>query len=224
MKHDIQQRTVDFESPAVVVDEAEFTELIHEKADSGTSGTHHFCQGFLANLGKDLLRFAVLSKVGHQEQYPCEPFLAGVEEPVDQIFLDSNVAREQIGHEELGEPRLVTDHSDCCWFGYPDDRGIRKGGGGGHAPLLAREATLAEKVGRSQDSDDRFFAVLGNDGELDFALLNVKERIGGIALGENRLILTVGGDDSSFADLGQKGFGIEGRPFRFQKAAPFCSV
>ena len=89
---------------------------------------------------------------------------------------------------------------------------------------MAREASLSEEISGSQNGDDGFFALLGNDGELDSAFLNIKERIGGVALGENRLILTVSGDSSAFADLGQKGLGIKGRPFRFQKLAPCCSV
>jgi len=89
---------------------------------------------------------------------------------------------------------------------------------------LAREASLSEEISGSQNGDDGFFALLGNDGELDSAFLNIKERIGGVALGENRLILTVGGDSSPFADLGQKGLGIEGRPFGFQKASSLRSV
>jgi hypothetical protein len=48
--------------------------------------------------------------------------------------------------------------------------------------------------------------------------LDVKEGIGGVALHENRLILAVRGQGPSLTDLGQKALGIEGSPFRFQKA------
>jgi len=57
-----------------------------------------------------------------------------------------------------------------------------------------------------------------NNGELDLTLLDVKEGIGGVALSENRLIFTVGSQGPSLTDLGEEALGIEGRPFRFQKA------
>jgi hypothetical protein len=83
---------------------------------------------------------------------------------------------------------------------------------------LARQTAFAKKVCRSQNSDDGFFAVSGNNGKLDLAFLDIEDGVSGIALGENRLILAAGGQGPSCADLGQETLGIEGRPFRFQKA------
>jgi hypothetical protein len=62
--------------------------------------------------------------------------------------------------------------------------------------------------------------VTGNDREFHLALLDIKQGIGGIALGKNRLILAVGGQGSSLADLGQEALGIEERLYRFQKGFP----
>ena len=39
---------------------------------------------------------------------------------------------------------------------------------------MAIEASFAKKVTRSEDCNDRFLALLGNDRELDLALLDVK--------------------------------------------------
>src|SRR6266436_7245681 len=99
--------------PAVIVDEAEFAELIHEKAHSGSCRADNLGEGFLAHLWNYLLGLAVFSKVAQEEQDPRESFLTGVEELVHQVLLNANVAGEDVGEEELGEFRLVVDHSSC---------------------------------------------------------------------------------------------------------------
>ena len=58
---------------------------------------------------------------------------------------------------------------------------------GRDAQCMAIEAALAEELARFQNSDDRFLALLGNDCELDPALLNVKNRIRRLALREDDL-------------------------------------
>jgi len=88
---------------------------------------------------------------------------------------------------------------------------------------LAGQTSFAEEVAGTQDGDDRFFAVSRNDGELNLALLDIKQSIGGIALDKNRLILAAGGQGSALADLGQEALGIEGRPLRFQKDCLPCA-
>jgi hypothetical protein len=42
------------------------------------------------------------------------------------------------------------------------------------AQRMAIQTSFAKKVAGSQDCDDCLLALLGNDGELDFALLDVK--------------------------------------------------
>ena len=49
MKHDANERTVDVHAAAVVFDEAQVPEPIHEKADSGAGCADHFGEGFLAH-------------------------------------------------------------------------------------------------------------------------------------------------------------------------------
>ena len=44
------------------------------------------------------------------------------------------------------------------------------------AQRMAIQTSFAKKVTRSEDCDDRFLALLGNDGEFDLALLDVKNR------------------------------------------------
>src|ERR1700745_908038 len=71
------------------------------------------------------------------------------------------------------------------------------------------ETPLAKKVIRFQNSNDCFLAPLGNDGELDLALLDVKNRVGNLTLRKNNLILPIFRYCFSIANLGEKYFGIE---------------
>jgi hypothetical protein len=94
---------------------------------------------------------------------------------------------------------------------------------------MAIETAFAKKVTGSQDSDDRFLALLGNDGKLDLALLDVKDRVAGVPLWEDDLILPIFRYCLSFAHLGEKylrikrGFGSlpqSDSPFRARQVSP----
>ena len=86
---------MDFKA-AVVLNEAQLAELVHEETDSGPGGADHLGQGFLTDLRNHLLWRAVLAEVGEQEQYSRQPFLARVEKPVDEIFFDPDVTGELV--------------------------------------------------------------------------------------------------------------------------------
>src|SRR5438270_4328757 len=95
---------------------------------------------------------------------------------------------------------------------------------------MAIQTSFAEKVTWSQDCNHRFLALLGNDGELDLALLDVKNRVRDLSLRKNNLILPIFGYRFSLAHLGEKFFGIKrgfnslphkGSPFFFSHGLPF---
>jgi hypothetical protein len=47
---------------------------------------------------------------------------------------------------------------------------------------MAIQTSFPEKVARPQDRNHRFLALLGNDRELDIALLDVKDRVRDLSL------------------------------------------
>ena len=69
MEDDTEEGTVDVQ-PAVVVEEPQFAELIHEETDAGPRGADHLSQRFLTHLRNDRLRLAFFPKVG-QQQFAC---------------------------------------------------------------------------------------------------------------------------------------------------------
>jgi hypothetical protein len=73
-----QEWAVDLK-PAVVLDEAQFLEFIHEEINPGARRSDCLCQRFLRNLGKNPLRPIILSIASRQQQRASQPFLGGVE-------------------------------------------------------------------------------------------------------------------------------------------------
>ena len=57
---------------------------------------------------------------------------------------------------------------------------------------MAIQTSFAKKMAGSQDCNDRFLALLRNDGELDLAFLDVKNRVRDLSLRKNNLILPIG--------------------------------
>ena len=92
------------------------------------------------------------------------------------------------------------------------------------------QTPFAKKLTRSEDCNHRFLALLGNDRELDLALLDVKNRVRDLSLRKNNLIISIFGYCFSFAHLGEKCFGIKrgfnslphkGSLFLSHKGGPF---
>ena len=71
------------------------------------------------------------------------------------------------------------------------------------------QAALAEEIAGSQNCDHGFLALLGDDGLLDLAALNVENGIRRIALPEDNLILPIVGNALSAVYFREKHFGIE---------------
>src|SRR5688572_28160200 len=101
------------------------------------------------------------------------------------------------------------DDPDHGCFIQPHDRGVHHRGDGRNASRLCHEAALAEESIRTKNCDDSLLALRGNDRDLDLALLDVKDSVGRLPLGEDRLVFAVLNDAASLANFGEKSFRIE---------------
>jgi len=110
IQQDVEQRVMDV-NVAVVVNETQFTEFVHERAHARPRGPDHFRERRLIYLCFDRLRFAILAKIRHKQQESCEAFFAGIEELIDQISLYAHVARQQVGDEQFRKIGLFMDHA-----------------------------------------------------------------------------------------------------------------
>jgi len=65
MKNYVQERLVNLDVVAAVVDKAEFAETVHKEADPGAGCPDHFRESFLRNPGNRLLDFARFPELRH---------------------------------------------------------------------------------------------------------------------------------------------------------------
>ena len=82
MQNDAQQRAVHLEM-AVVVNEAQFTKLVHELANTGPRGADHLCERLLTDLRNDRLGSAFLAKISQQEKSARQALLTRIEKLID---------------------------------------------------------------------------------------------------------------------------------------------
>jgi len=74
---------------------------------------------------------------------------------------------------------------------------------------MAIQTSFAKELTGSQDCDYRFLALLGNDSELDLALLDVKNGVRDLSLGKDNLILPISRYRLAPTHLGEKYLGIK---------------
>src|SRR5271168_2932352 len=79
---------------------------------------------------------------------------------------------------------------------------------------MAIEASFAEELSGFQDSDHCLLALFGDNKNLDPSLLNIKDRICGVPLRKDDLVLVKLRYGFALADLGEKEFWIK-QGFRF---------
>ena len=89
MQDEIQQRTVDLDA-AVVVNEAEFSKLVHEKAHARPGRSDHLRKRLLADFRDHRLRFVFLTKVRQQQKQAGKTFLARIEQLIDEVCFDAD--------------------------------------------------------------------------------------------------------------------------------------
>src|SRR5208282_5925781 len=111
---------------------------------------------------------------------------------------------------------------DVCLC-YSHDHAFRHSGDGCQTQRLSGQAPFPKEIAGSQKCDHRFLPLLGDDGLLDLAALNVENRIRGFALREDNLILPIIGNSSPPVHFRQKHFGIERGLLFALHSRPFLS-
>jgi hypothetical protein len=128
---------------------------------------------------------------------------------IDQVLFNSAFPSQQMAHEQFGKVTFIANGSEHRRLFQARDHAFIECSRRSGASRLAVQTRFAEKVSCSQNCNDRVLAVLGDNGELDLALLNVKNRVRGLSLRDNNLIVMIVGYRSSLASLSEKSFGIK---------------
>src|ERR1700730_11001687 len=83
------------------------------------------------------------------------------------------------------------EHANNGCFVQPHDLALHHRRNSRYAQRLPRQASFAEESALSKDRNDRFFPLLGNDGNFYLALLDVENCVSRFALRENCLTILV---------------------------------
>ena len=101
---------------AIVVNEAQFPEFIHEEVYPGACRANHLRQHLLGYFWKHLCR-PVLSAIARQQQQSTrQPLLAGVEKLIDQVLFDSDVPPKHVRNETVGKRMFLVEHANHLIF------------------------------------------------------------------------------------------------------------
>jgi len=172
---------VDFDA-AVVVDEAQLSKFVHEETHARPRRSDHLCKRLLADFRDHRLGCPFLAEVRQQQEHSGKTFLARIEKLIDEIRFNANSPTQKMGNEHLGELRFLMDHLDNSRFFQSSDDGVRHRRDRRYTLRLPGKTSLAEELVRPKNRDNRFLALLRNDGELRLAFLDVEDRIAGVPL------------------------------------------
>jgi hypothetical protein len=77
---------------SVVLDEPKLPEFIQKKADPRAGRPDHLGQRRLRDIGDHGFWLSFLAKISQQQEDPRQAFFTGIEELIDEIFLDAKIA------------------------------------------------------------------------------------------------------------------------------------
>ena len=100
MQDHAQERLLDRDS-AVVFDEPQLAELVHEEVDARARRADHLGEDLLRQIGDHPDGRVIFPVASQQQQRTGETLLAGIEELVDQILLNPNVSAENVGKKAI---------------------------------------------------------------------------------------------------------------------------
>jgi hypothetical protein len=194
---------------AIVVDEAQFAELIQKKTHSGARGADHLGERLLTDPRNHRLYLPLFTKVGEQQERPSQPLFARIKEVIDQILFDPTIAGQQIRHEKLRKRGLGVEHLEYRVLLEPHQRAVSERCGRRHTQRLPGQAALTKEGLGLEDSDYRFLTARRDDCELHLALLDIEHRVGGAALRKDRALRSACHNRSSGADMCEESLWIE---------------
>jgi len=84
-----------------VIDEAQFSEPLHEEANPRPRGADHFCQRLMTNVWNHAVMRGLSIKMGKQQESARQSFLAGIAALVHQILLVPHVPSQHVGTKQV---------------------------------------------------------------------------------------------------------------------------
>jgi hypothetical protein len=190
---------------AVVLNEPQLTETIHEEIYARPGCANHFRQHFLTHSGDDLIRSFFFAKLRQEKKNSGQPFLTGIEELVHQVFLNPGVAGQKMGNKNIREFVLLAEGAHHFFpVNFEQNAGHDRDGTGHPQRVRCSNAFFAAKLIVAQQGDSCFFPCSGYYAEPDPATLNIEDTVGSVTLGECLLFAGKMYDSPAYAAGGKK--------------------
>src|ERR1700674_753608 len=138
-EHHVQQGTVNF-NVAVVINKPQSPEFVHEKTHARSRRADHLRKCLLADFSYNWLRPTFLAKIRQKQKDPCQPFLARIEQLIDQVLLDTTIASQEVRDKQLGKRWLLMDHASDGYLCYSHNHAFRHSGDGCQTQRLSGQA------------------------------------------------------------------------------------
>ena len=98
---------------------------------------------------------------GEEQERTGEPLFAGIEELIDQILFDSDVAHQHVLEEPVGECWMFVQHPNHGALRDSQESRPHDGRRRPHAHRLPRQAALAQEIAGAEHGHDRLLAGRG---------------------------------------------------------------
>ena len=145
---------------AVIFNEPEPPELVHEEIHARARRADHFGEHFLRDSWQDAARPVSPPVAREQEKGAGESFFTGVEQLVDEIFLEADVSGQHVCDEAIRQRMLLVQQTNHLPFGNHANPARRHRRRGRQTKRLGRQRPFAAELARSQHRDHRFLAGL----------------------------------------------------------------
>src|ERR1035441_1734525 len=129
-------------------------------ADPRPGRSDHSRQCFLTDLWNHGLQRAFLAKVRKLKQNPSQPLLARIEQLINQVIFNSNIAGEQVGREERRELRVGVQQPYHSLLAETKKGRVFIRLGRRHAQGLPSQAAFTEELVSTEKRYDSFLPLL----------------------------------------------------------------
>jgi len=154
----VEQGLVDPDA-AVVFNEAQLAEPVHEKAHARAGSADHLREGFLRDLGNQYVLLARLAEFRHQQKDARQTLFAGIEELIDEICLGTHAALQEKLQKQVGEATFLVHRTDhFIPYNLECSAGSNRGGSRQAPTNCCGKRLFSDKVSSGEDCNGCFLA------------------------------------------------------------------
>ena len=177
---------------AVVLNQAQFSKLVHEVTYTRPCGADQLSKRLLANFCDNRLGSTFLAKIRQQKKRSCQSLFGRIEQLIDQVRLRAIVTFDHVRDKQVGEPMFRVERLKQLALFDPQDRAARNRSGSRQAErLIGSDAALAQEIAAAEQGDGCFLSLFRDHAEPRPSLLNVEDGVRWLSLRKDGLFRAI---------------------------------